>query len=77
MRYFFSRALPGDGGEISSRTAKDELRKLIGSEDKAKPLSDAKLVQALEAAGIEVKRRTVANYRAELNIPSASKRKRY
>ena len=77
MRFFFSRALPGNGGDISSRTAKDELRKLIGSEDKTRPLSDAKLVKTLEAAGIEVKRRTVANYRAEMNIPSASKRKRY
>ncbi|MCK4807467.1 MAG: RNA polymerase sigma-54 factor, partial [Candidatus Aegiribacteria sp.] len=77
MRFFFSRALPGDGGDISSRTAKDELRRLIESEDKTVPLSDAKLVQALEAAGIEVKRRTVANYRAEMHIPSASKRKRY
>ncbi|MEN8208700.1 MAG: RNA polymerase factor sigma-54 [Candidatus Fermentibacteria bacterium] len=77
MRFFFSRALPGDGGDVSSRTAKDELRKLIESEDKNRPLSDAKLVQALEAAGIEVKRRTVANYRADMDIPSASKRKRY
>ena len=77
MRFFFSRGLPGDGGDISSRTAKDELRKLIGSEDKTRPLSDAKLVNALEAAGIEVKRRTVANYRADMDIPSASKRKRY
>ena len=77
MRFFFSRGLPGDGRDISSRTAKDELRKLIGSEDKTRPLSDAKLVNALEAAGIEVKRRTVANYRADMDIPSASKRKRY
>ena len=77
MRFFFSRALPGDGGEISSRTVKDELRKLIESEDKLKPLSDAKLVQVLEEAGMEVKRRTVANYRAEMNIHTESKRKRY
>ena len=77
MRFFFSRSLPGDGGGISSRTVKDELRKIIESEDKNKPLSDSKLVQALEAAGMEVKRRTVANYRLEMNIPSAGKRKRY
>jgi len=77
MRFFFSRALPGEGGEISSRTVKDELRKLIESEDKLKPLSDAKLVQVLEEAGMEVKRRTVANYRTKMNIHSASKRKRY
>jgi len=77
MRYFFSRALPGEGGDVSSRTVKDELRRIIESEDEKKPLSDSKLVLALEAAGMEVKRRTVANYRAEMNIPPASKRKRY
>ncbi len=77
MRFFFSRALPGGSGEVSSRTVKDELRKIIETEDESKPLSDAKLVLALEAAGMEVKRRTVANYRSELNILSANKRKRY
>lgn len=77
MRFFFSRALPGGGGEVSSRTVKDELRKIIETEDESKPLSDAKLVLALEAAGMEVKRRTVANYRSEMNILSANKRKRY
>lgn len=77
MRFFFSRALPGDAGEVSSRTVKDELRKIIDEEDKRRPLSDAKLVEALHARGIEVKRRTVANYRTELQIPAAGKRKRY
>ena len=77
IRFFFSRALPGEGGEVSSRTVKDELKKIIDNEDKNKPLSDARLVLVLEAAGIEVKRRTVANYRAEMSLPSASKRKRY
>ena len=77
MRFFFSRGIPGKNGEISSRTVKDELKKIIEDEDKAKPLSDSKLVKALEARGIEVKRRTVANYRADLGIPSARGRKRY
>ncbi len=77
MRFFFSRAMSGESGEISSRTVKDELRKIIDAEDKRKPLSDARLVEALDSAGIEVKRRTVANYRTEMNIPTAGKRKRY
>ncbi len=77
VRFFFSRALPAEGGEVSSRTVKDELRKIIDEEDKNKPYSDARLVLALEAVGIEVKRRTVANYRTEMNILSASKRRRY
>ncbi len=77
IRFFFSRALPGEGGDISSRSVKDELKKLIRLEDKKKPLSDAKLVLALEALGIRVKRRTVANYRLDMNIPSARQRRRY
>lgn len=77
MRFFFSRALQAGTGEVSSRSVKDELRKLIDSEDRNRPLSDASLTEALRAAGIEVKRRTVANYRAEMNIPPARKRKRY
>ncbi len=77
IRFFFSRALPGEDGDVSSRSVKDELRRLIKQEDKSKPLSDAKLALALEALGMEVKRRTVANYRLDLNIPSARQRKRY
>lgn len=77
IRFFFSRALPGEDGDVSSRSVKDELRKLIRQEDKSKPLSDAKLVLALEVLGMTVKRRTVANYRLDMNIPSARQRKRY
>ena len=77
IRFFFSRALPGENGDISSRSVKDELKKLIKLEDKKKPLSDAKLVLALEALGMKVKRRTVANYRLDMNIPSARQRRRY
>lgn len=77
MRFFFSRALAGDGGDISSRAVKDELRKLIEAEDSSSPMSDAALAEALLVTGMEVKRRTVANYRTEMGFPSASKRKRY
>jgi RNA polymerase sigma-54 factor len=78
MRFYFSRALPGvHGSDVSARTVKDDLRKLIESEDKASPLSDADLADALAAAGMEVKRRTVANYRTEMDFPSARKRRRY
>jgi len=77
MRFYFSRALPGYGSDISARAVKDELRRLIETEDKANPLSDAALAEALAAAGMEVKRRTVANYRTEMDLPSARKRKRY
>lgn len=77
MRFYFSRAMPGTGSDVSARTVKDELRTLIESEDKASPLSDAALAEALSVTGMDVKRRTVANYRMEMDIPSARKRRRY
>ncbi len=77
MRFFFSRGVPAESGTVSSRTVKEELRMLIEDEDKKAPLSDAKLAELLAEAGMEVKRRTVANYRADLGIPSARKRRRY
>lgn len=77
LKYFFSRALLSNGGELSNRSVKDELRKLIDSEEKGDPMSDSKLAIALQNSGIEIKRRTVANYRSQMGIPSAAKRKRY
>ncbi len=39
-----------------------------------KPLSDSKLTELLEQKGVKIARRTVAKYRAELNIDSSFKR---
>ena len=43
--------------------------------DKARPLSDQKLCQLLEGEGVTISRRTVAKYRDELGISSASGRR--
>ena len=40
------------------------------------PLSDEALRLALSALGVDVSRRVIAKYRAELNIPSFSQRKK-
>ena len=40
------------------------------------PLSDEALRLALSALGVDVSRRVIAKYRAELNIPSSSQRKK-
>lgn len=45
--------------------------------NKKKPLSDQKLADILKKEGLEVARRTVAKYREQLGIPSASIRKDY
>ena len=44
-------------------------------EDKEHPMSDQKLCEAMAELGCPISRRTVAKYREELNIPSASGRK--
>jgi len=77
MRFFFSRKLVGENGDMSTRIVKEELNRLIKSEDPGKPLSDEKLAGMLQARGMNVKRRTVANYRTDLHIPSARKRRRF
>ena len=73
LGYFFSRG--GAGGDMGGAAAKAALRRLIDGEDKAHPLSDQKLCEALAAGGCPISRRTVAKYRDELNIPGASGRK--
>ena len=77
MRFFFSRKLVGESGDMSTRIVKEELKRLIAAEDPEKPLSDEKLAAMLQARGMNVKRRTVANYRTELNVSSARKRRRF
>ena len=73
LSYFFSRG--GAGGDVGGAAARAMLRRLIDAEDKAHPLSDQKLCQALAESGCPISRRTVAKYRDELNIPGASGRK--
>lgn len=82
LRSFFTTGLnrqasDGTKEDISTSLAKKKLAALIAAEDKAKPLSDQKLVDALTAEGISISRRTVAKYRDELGILSSAKRKRY
>ncbi|WP_035446267.1 RNA polymerase factor sigma-54 [Atopobacter phocae] len=51
------------------------LTELVATESKTTPYSDQGLSEQLEQRGLNVARRTVAKYRKELNIPSASQRK--
>lgn len=79
LRWFFTQTATnsdGDGEDgISNRVIKTILEKLIGEEDKRKPLSDEKLSQRLIEHDIKIARRTVTKYRESLRIPSASERK--
>ena len=49
-----------------------KIKKLVGAEDPAKPLSDSKITALLKEDGVQVARRTVAKYREAMNIASSS-----
>ena len=76
FKYFFSSHLSTvDGDEQSSTAVRAKIKKLIGGEDPAKPLSDSKIAKLLADEGINVARRTVAKYREGMKIPSSSERR--
>ena len=76
FKYFFSSHLAtADGEEQSSTSVRAKIRRLIGAENPAKPLSDSKIANMLAEEGIKVARRTVAKYRESMNIASSSERR--
>ena len=79
LRKFFCGGRDDVNGQGRSWEAiRAKLQQIIDEEDKAKPLSDDKIVEKLAKAGINnLARRTVAKYRKILNIPAARFRKKY
>jgi RNA polymerase sigma-54 factor len=78
LKYFFSSSLgTSDGGEVSAKSAKDKIRRIIDAEDAHVPLSDQKIADILKKEGLNIARRTVAKYREQLNILPARLRKEY
>lgn len=78
VKFFFSRGIMTEKGETSNRNVRDLLNKIIEDEDKTKPLTDKKLAEILsDEHHIDIARRTVAKYREQLGVLSASKRKNY
>ncbi len=78
MKYFFTSGLQTSTGDAMSNTSvKTILAEMIADENKAHPLSDEDLVAQLLAKGIKIARRTVAKYRAELNVLPSHLRKSY
>ena len=76
LKYFFSEGLENkDGEEVSTREIKKVMGSLIETEDKHNPLTDDEMVQLLGKKGYNVARRTVAKYRAQLDIPTARLRR--
>jgi RNA polymerase sigma-54 factor len=75
MRFYFSRG--SADASVTAISVKEEIRRIIDGEDKAKPLSDERIADILNRSGTAIKRRTVANYRKQMNIPGARKRRRF
>ena len=60
LRAFFASAIDTGAGEASSTAVQALIRQLVDAEDPRRPLSDARLAEALKAAGIPVARRSAA-----------------
>jgi len=69
LKYFFSTAIPREGGEaMASESIKTIIRKMIQEEDKSAPLSDNAISKKLAERNIKIARRTVAKYREQLKL---------
>ncbi|MEW6399470.1 MAG: RNA polymerase factor sigma-54 [Bacillota bacterium] len=78
LRFFFPGALAGRAGEaVANAAVKRLVQEMVSGEDPASPYSDEVLVALLRERGIDISRRTVAKYRAELGIASSARRRRY
>ncbi len=75
LNYFFSKSVKTSGIHISRESAKTYIYDIIDEEDRKHPLNDSVISNILRKKKINIARRTVAKYREELNIPSASKRR--
>lgn len=76
LKYFFSSHVATTQGGVASATAiQAMIKRMIGAEDPARPLSDSTLAELLLKEGIQVARRTVAKYREALHIPPSHERK--
>jgi RNA polymerase sigma-54 factor len=70
LKYFFSTAIPREGGEsLAAESIRTRIKKMIQDEDKQKPLSDNAISERLISEfDITIARRTVAKYREQLKI---------
>ena len=63
------------GEDVSARSVKERISRMIEAEDKTKPLSDQEIADILCRESLRIARRTVAKYRDQLRINSQRYRK--
>ena len=76
LKFFFTSSINRFAGDaIASESVKERIRKIIGSEDPKRPLSDQRIAEMLKSANIDIARRTVTKYRESMNLLSSTKRR--
>jgi RNA polymerase sigma-54 factor len=76
LRYFFSEAVQGPAGGLTSLiNLKRLVKKMIEEEEALHPLTDEQITHRLREVGYCVTRRTVAKYREDMRIPSTHQRR--
>jgi RNA polymerase sigma-54 factor len=79
LKFFFNAGIQradNRGEDMSSVTVREIIKEMVAQEESTNPLKDQEIVARLKEKNILIARRTVAKYRAELHIASASQRKR-
>ena len=78
LKFFFHSGIKSYmGNAMSSIRVKNMIKEIINEEDGSYPLTDDQMVEALMRKNAKIARRTITKYRKELNIPPASKRKKW
>ena len=78
LKFFFHSGIKSYiGNTLSSIRVKNMIKEIINEEDGSYPLTDDQMVEALMRKNAKIARRTITKYRKELNIPPASKRKKW
>jgi len=78
LKFFFHSGIKSYmGNAMSSIRVKNMIKEIINEEDGSSPLTDDQMVEALMRKNAKIARRTITKYRKELNIPPASKRKKW
>jgi len=78
LKFFFHSGIKSYmGNNLSSIRVKNMIKEVVAEEDGNSPLTDDQMVQVLMRKNAKIARRTITKYRKELNIPPASKRKKF
>ena len=78
LKFFFHSGIKSYmGSNLSSIRVKNMIKEVVAEEDASSPYTDDQMVQVLMRKNAKIARRTITKYRKELNIPPASKRKKF